>query len=239
MYSNSERSFGVRLQRGTELHSHISAFTGYNPPRTEEQPAEFATLLFNITNTNHNETTLESQYHMAVLLRADAFKGKGNDTSLFKLITKIRGAVLAQYGEDSSEMSVIMPIIRKMRNYTLVKPPKNPASPDAEEKISQSAQSYGSVCQFARDIISALMTFTGYNPTNVDITITGLTSRALLIKGYNDEVVRLYRELRTTRLQRLELYAELLDRAKRIKAYVRAEYGIDSDEYTLIKGLQF
>ena len=239
MNSTSERSFGARLQKGTELLSHISAFTGYAPPRAEEQPAGFATLLFNITNTNHNETTLESQYHMAVLLRADAFKGNGNDKSLFKLITKIRGAVLSQYGENSSEMSVIMPIIRKMRNYSLVKPPKDPASPDAEEKISQSEQSYGSLGQFARDIISALMTFTGYNPTNADISLTGLTSRALLIKGYDDEVIRLYRELRVMRLQRKRLYKELRIRAKRIKAYVKAQYGTDSDQYTLIKGLQF
>lgn len=231
MASTSENSFGARLFRAKTLHSYISNFANYNPPRPQETPADFGTLLDDITAINANESSLQQNYNSAVATRFNAFR---NDTiSIFKLLAPIRGAVEAQFGKNSTEFKQIDAIVKKIRDAKLVRKPATDTSPQIT--VSTSEKSYGSSTQYFNDLINTLTQLPNYNPSNVDIQIASLQTFANQIDTLNNQVATTYQALRSCRLKRLEYYNELSERGKRIKAYVKSNYGIPSEEYALVK----
>jgi len=125
-----------------------------------------------------------------------------------------------------------------MRSTKLVKPPVDPNAPAQSKIISQSEHSYGSMTQFFNDIISTLGQFTGYNPTNTAIKIAGLQATATQLTTLNNTVAQKIQALKIARASRQSSYTDLRDRVQRIKSYVKAQYGINSNEYKLIKGIK-
>lgn len=233
MPSSSETSFGARLFRAKTLHSYISNFSGYNPPRTQETAADLNILLDDITAINATESSLQQNYNTAVNNRYNAFR---TDTiSVFKLLAPIRAAVEAQFGKGSTEFNQIDSIVKKIRDAKLVRKPATDTTP--ETTISSSEQSYGSSTQYFNDIINTLSQLPNYNPSNVNIQVASLQTFATQLNTLNTQVATTYQSLRTSRHKRLDYYNELSERGKRIKAYVKANYGVLSQEYTLIKGL--
>ena len=236
MASTSENTFGARLRRAQDLLNYIQGFTGYNPPRTQEAVAAFTTLVNTIISTNGNESSIQQQYKAAVDLRLAAFKGTPG--SVEKLLAPIKGAVESQFGKKSTESVAVTAIIKKMRSTKLIKPPVDPNAPAQIKFISQSEHSYGSMTQFFNDIISTLGQFTGYNPTNTTIKIAGLQATATQLTTLNNTVAQKIQALKTARASRQSSYTDLKDRVQRIKSYVKAQYGINSNEYKLIKGIK-
>jgi len=236
MASISENTFGAKLRRAQDLLNYIQGFTGYNPPRVQESIAAFTTLINSIISTNANESSVQQQYKTAVDLRFAAFKG--TNSSVEKLLAPIKGAVEAQFGKKSTEAISVSAIIKKMRSTKLVKPPVDPNVPAQSKTISQSEHSYGSMTQMFNDIISTLGQFTGYNPTNTTIKITGLQATATQLTTLNNTVAQKIQALKTARTSRQSSYTDLKERVQRIKSYVKAQYGINSNEYKLIKGIK-
>ena len=232
MPSSSETSFGARLLRAKTLQSYINNFTGYNPPRTQETAADLNILLDDIATINATESSLQQNYNTAVNNRYNAFR---TDTiSVFKLLAPIRGAVEAQFGKGSTEFNQIDSIVKKIRDAKLIRKPATDTTP--ETTISSSEQSYGSSTQYFNDIINTLSQLPNYNPSNVNIQVASLQTFATQLNTLNTQVATTYQNLRTARHKRLDYYNELSERGKRIKAYVKANYGVLSQEYTLIKG---
>lgn len=231
MPSSSENSFGARLLRAQTLHSYISNFAGYNPPRPEETPTNFNTLLDDITALNANESSLQQNYNTAVTNRYKAFRE--DNLSVFKLLPSIRGAVEAQFGKGSTEFNQIDSIVKRIRDSKLIRKAATETTP--EVKISTSEKSYGSSTQYFNDLINTLTQIPNYNPSNVNIQIPSLQTFATQLDTLNAQVATTYQNLRTVRHKRLEYYNELSERGKRIKAYVKSNYGLQSQEYTLIK----
>lgn len=236
MASTAENTFGARLRRAQDLLNYIQGFAGYAPPRGQESVAGFTTLINSIIATNGNESSVQQQFKSAVDLRQAAFKGA--TTSVEKLLAPIKGAVESQFGKKSTESEAVTAIIKNMRSTKLVKPPVDPNAPAQAKTISQSERSYGSMTQMFNDIISTLGQFTGYNPTNAAIKIAGLQATATQLTTLNNTVAQKIQALKTARASRQSLYTDLKDRVQRIKSYVKAQYGINSNEYKLIKGIQ-
>lgn len=236
MASTAENTFGARLRRAQDLLNYVQGFTGYAPPREQESIIPLTALINGIVTSNGNESTVEQQYKAAVDARQSAFKG--TTTSVEKLLAPIKGAVEAQFGKKSTESVSISAIIKNMRSTKLVKPPVDPNSPTKEKTISQSERSYGSMTQMFNDIISTLGQFDGYNPTNAAIKIDGLQTTATQLTTLNDTIAQKIQVLKTARSSRQSLYTDLKERVQRIKSYVKAQYGINSNEYKLIKGIQ-
>lgn len=236
MSSTSENTFGARLRRAQDLLNYIQGFAGYTPPRAQESVANLTTLVTSIVNANASESAVQQQYKSAVDLRQAAFKGL--NTSVEKLLAPIKGAVEAQYGKKSTEAVAITTIITNMRSTKLVKPPPDPSVAAQSKTISQSERSYGSMTQMFNDIISTLTQFTAFNPTNNTIKIAGLQATATQLTALNNNVATRIQALKTTRASRQTLYADLKDRVQRIKSYVKAQYGVNSNEYKLIKGIK-
>lgn len=233
MPSSSETSFGARLLRGKTLCNYIGNFGSYNPPRTQETVADFNILLDDITAINATESSLQQNYNTAVNNRYDAFR---TDTiSVFKLLAPIRAAVEAQFGKGSTEFNQIDSIVKTIRSSKLIRKPATDTTP--ETTISRSEQSYGSSTQYFNNIINTLSQLPNYNPSNVNIQVASLQTFTTQLDTLNTQVTTTYQNLRTSRHKRLDYYNELSERGKRIKAYVKANYGVESQEYTLIKGL--
>lgn len=234
MSTNRESSFGARLLRAQELSSYISQFQNYAPPRMEESVGGFAELVNQTTWSNTEETQVRQQYNTAVVARGKAFrKEKG---SVLKLLPLIRGQVLAQYGKDSVEFNQIEAIIVNIRDTRII---VKPATEDTPEKtMSQSEQSFGSLTQYFSNLVSNLAQLPGYNPSNEMIQVGTLQNFVSQINQLNIDAAMRFQQLRESRNRRNDNYDILHERVQRIKNYAKANYGINSSEYTLIKGLR-
>jgi hypothetical protein len=235
MPSQSESSFGARLRKGQDILQFITNFPGYAPPRPEESITGFDTFLVQISDNNTTETQAQQDYSQNVTLRQKAFLKE--DGSVDKLLSPIKGAVEAQYGKNSKEAELISAIIKNMRNTKLIKPPIDPTATTAPTAISQSERSYGSLTQYFKDIINTLTQFNSYNPSNPQLTITGLKATATQLDTLNNTVAQKYQALKVARDKRRDIYTELKDRIQRIKSYVKAQYGNNSTEYRTIKSI--
>lgn len=233
MASKTESSFGAKLQRGNDMHQYISNFPNFAPPRPEESPSEFYNLLGDITMVNMEETMLQQQYSTAVATRVKAFRD--DPFSVVKLLAPIRAQVQAQYGKDGIEFKQVDAIVQRMRKTKLSIRPATADTPAI--KVSQSEQSYGSMLQYFSDLTQVLLQLPGYNPSNPQLQVGQLQAFAQQLVQLSAEVASRYQMVRDCRNRRRARYDELHDRAQRIKAYVKANYGTKSQEYALIKGL--
>ena len=236
MSSTSEQTFTARLRRAQDLAQYIAKFENYKPPRAEETVDSFGALVAEIATFNDRETTHEQAYKFAVSRRTEAFRG--NDSSIIKILPKIAGAVQSQYGKKSRELKTVTAIISRMRDAKVYKTPADPDTNTAASEVSKSALSYGSVFGAFNELIANLCGFSGYNPSNGDLQIKALQAKTAEINTMNNDVARTFQELKAARTRRNELYTDLQDRVQRIKAYVKSEYGVNSEEFKLIKGLK-
>lgn len=234
MVSISERTFGSRLLKAQDMATYIAGFVGYAPPRPQESVVEFNLHIGSVITANTNETNAESDYRAAVSNRHNAFRI--NPNCVFKTLALINGAVTSQYGKTDTNTVQIAAIIRKLRTTKLIKVPASANAPAYQ--LSQSEQSYGSITQTFNDIITTLNAFGDFTPSNVDIQIATLQTFSATLTTLNKAVPEKYSILKTARDKRLALYDELSDRATRIKEYVKSNYGTQSPEYALVKGLK-
>ncbi len=239
MASTTESSFGAKLRRAQDLLTYIQGFTGYAPPRTQESATGFQTLLTSIIASNTSEINAQQQYKVAVDARQAAFKT--NPVSITKLLPQIKGAAEAQYGKKSTEASAINAIIKTMRASKLIispaAPSTDPNNPTVEQTLSQSEKSYGSQTQYFNDLINTISQFTGYAPSNNNIKLPQLQTFSTSITTLNTAVAQKLQPLKTARATRTASYKDLKDRVQRIKQYVKAQFGTNSNEYKLIKGI--
>lgn len=235
MASTSENTFGAKLRRAQDLLTYIPGFAAYAPPRPQESLANLTTLVNAIITNNATESSQQENYKVAVDNRQAAFSKKTG--SVDKLLSPIKGAVEAQFGKKSTETTTINAIIKKIRSTKITKEPIDPTKTEQQKTISQSERSYGSITQFFNDIINTLTQFTAFNPSNNTIKIATLQATATQLTTLNNQVAQKVQQLKVTRATRLSQYADLKDRVQRIKSYVKAQYGNNSTEYNLIKGL--
>lgn len=234
MASISERTFGSRLLKAQEMATYIAGFAGYDPPRPQESVVEFNLHIGSVITANTDETNAETAYRTAVSNRHKAFRI--NPNCVFKTLALINGAVSSQYGKTNTNTVQIAAIIRKLRTTKLIKVPSSANAPAYQ--LSQSEQSYGSITLTFNDIITTLNAFGDFAPSNVNLQVATLQTFSANLTTLNKAVPEKRSALKKIRDKRLTLYAELSDRATRIKEYVKSNYGTQSPEYALVKGLK-
>ena len=240
MSSISEKSFGARLLRAKNILTQIQTFGSYNPPEPTQMPVAFASFLDDITEANAIESQLRQQYKSNVDSRQLAFR-KGT-SSLLKLLPQIRGALEAKFGKNSQAYAAANEIIKKIKKTKTVtvdaEPGDGNSGSNTPGSISQSQQSYGSLLGYFNDLINMLSQLAGYNPSNPALKVASLQAFALSLDSLNLGVLQKYSALHQQRQERLNLYEDLSGRVQKIKAYVKSEYGVQSDQYGVIKGVE-
>lgn len=234
MSTNRDNSFGAKQLRAQELSTYISQFQNYAPPRMEESVGGFMELVNQASMVNTEESQFRQVYNTAVANRENAFRRK--EGSVTKLLPLIRGQVMAQYGKNSVEFNQIDAIIANIRDTRVIV--KAATETTKEQTMSQSEQSYGSMTQYFANLVGNVAQLPGFNPSNPVLQIGTLQNFVAQITQMNTEVAARLQLLYEVRNRRNAIYADLHDRVLRIKAYVKANYGTNSSEYKLIKGMR-
>lgn len=233
MASTSEITFGARLHRAEQLHTYLIGFVGYMPPTPDCAPPAYQLLINNINTNNTALITKQSKFKLAVGKREDIFM-KSPD-SLQKRLSPIGSYVKAVFGKTSPQAEMVVALVNKIRGEKTSGLSKN----EEGEFVSQSYQSYGSKTQNFSDLIGILLSYgQQYNPPNAQISNQSLQQFLLQMNTVNDDVNIAYSELKPVQDARIPLFDELHLRTQRIKEAVKAQYGIQSSEYLMIKGLK-
>jgi hypothetical protein len=232
MASVSEKTFGSRLQNAEKILTHLTAFSGYNPPTNEQAISNYEALITSIKAQNNDTASKTQTYSAAVEIRQKLFQK--NSDSLFKIMTPLGAAMRSAFGKTSKEATDIATMVTKIRGVKIVKNTKEPNA----ESVSQSERSYGSITQTFADMIATLENYgSNYNPANDNIKLPQLKDKLAKLTVANTKVTAAYGALKEKRDDRIALYKDLTNLTQRIKDAVKSQYGNNSTEYTLIKGL--
>ena len=141
--------------------------------------------------------------------------------------------IRAKFGKNSSNYLITKSLVAKIRGIKL----KSETKVDAETH-SVSQQSYGSILLNFQNLINDIQALgTEYEPANEAIKLRNLIDIKMQAELSNENVTLAFGNLTSKQDQRLAAFNILSEKAQRIKDYVQSQYGIDSSEYKLAKGL--
>lgn len=232
MASNSEVTYGARLNNAKAVTTHLRSFTNYAPPKPD-QTADSLEAVTTAARASNTQLAGNIQlYSQAVDNRQGLFK-KDPD-SLEKIMSPIAATVRSAYGKDSKDMADITRYVNKIRGEKPTKDKKDPT----EDSVSQSAKSYGSMTENFSDMIATLQKLPDYKPANKDLESAALTTKLAVLEQANEAVTAAFGFVKQERDDRNKLFDQLNALVQRIKSAVLAQYGLKSTEYALIKGLK-
>jgi len=237
MKGKSDNSFRARMGRAKEFLTYISGFENYKPPRPEENVESMGAIINELIDIMSNVASLNDLHKAAMNVRLDAFYEK--DDSVQKLLVQIRAAIDALYGKTSQQATVVGKIIRDMRNVKVRKEKVDINNEVSVESVGRSEKSYGSVTFFFHEILATIQNYQDYATSNDRVSKESLKQTAEKLVAINGDVNKKYQDLDAARELRETRYIEFRNRTQRIKAYVRGQYGLNSKEYNLIRGLRF
>lgn len=233
MPSTSENTFGAKLANAEAIAAHLKTFNGYTAPTTDTSITNYNALITAIKTENNNLTTKQATYTAAVDTRQKHFTKE--PTSIDKILSPIIANVKAKMGKSAKEVTTITALITKIRGEKA----KKIKPGDKAETISQSERSFGSITQNFSNIITTLGTLnTNYAPVQTNLKITALKTKINDITTANNNVTTTYSTLKTATDSRSNKYKDLSEKTQRIKEAVKSQYGVNSSEYKLIKGLK-
>lgn len=252
MTSLSEKTYGSRLLHAQDILSSLQNLPTYSSPVPEQTTANFSAFLALVKESNDAQSAAMQQYLSAVIARSDAFRG---EHSVKTLLTKIRAAVLSQYGKKSQQYSVVSSIIKKTRSQsaktgTAVVPaptsdPRNPGDVNnggtttaVPNTISQSQLSFGSLLGQFNVLVQTLAQMSDYAPANADLSVASLKAFSQQMDALNNNVAVSLQNLQKQRAARNMNYSNLSARAMQIKANIKSQFGPKSTEYKNVKGLE-
>ena len=113
------------------------------------------------------------------------------------------------------------------------------ATTEITDTNSQSERSYGTMLQTFSDLISTLTIFgVNYSTTNAELSVIKLTQKRDLATQINIKSIEELGALKIARESRTTKYEQLSQLCQRLKETVKAQYGTQSVEYKLVKGLK-
>lgn len=234
MKSNSETSYGARIGNAEKLVATVQNFNGYVAIKPVYSSAAYSVLIAEIKNQNFAVATKKQDYSLAVTNRKLIFET--SDTSIKKLLSPINGAVKVIFGKTAKESTDIAAIIAKIRGAN---GRKSKTKKEDEESVSQSYQSYNSKAQFFIDLIAYLTNFgVDYAPANNNVTILNLNKVYNDAIDANNKVRDSFTKFIKVNESRIASYNQLAQNAQGIKDSIKSQYGYNSVEYNLIKGLK-
>ncbi|MDN3676034.1 hypothetical protein QWY90_01770 [Flavobacterium paronense] len=233
MNSKSRASFSSRLTEGEKLIEYLNTFTNYNPGEAELTAAAFQTQTTELHAVQEEHTTKHFDYSKAALDRRKLFDK--DDESISKLLPPIRANVRGKLGSDSQQYHDIRTLVLKIRGQGRR---INITENSKETTISRSEKSYGSQLIYFGDIITLLTKFgDNYKPINDKISLSklqDLLNNATFATNNVSQKLAVYKPLIASRQKG---FIQLSATAKRIKDMILSQYGLDSNEYKMVKGL--
>ncbi|WP_293891227.1 hypothetical protein [Flavobacterium sp.] len=177
-------------------------------------------------------TTKHYDYSKAAFDRRKFFDKETN--SISKILTQIGANIRGRLGKDSQQHHDVHALVLKIRGQRRITVTEN----STENTISRCENSFGSRIIYFSDMITLLTGFgTDYAPINEKIklrTMRDLLTQATTATATVSQKLAVYKPLIAARK---DGFKQLSATAKRIKDMVLSQYGQDSTEYNLVKGL--
>ena len=231
MSSNSEKTFGSRLQKAAQIATLLPTFNGYAEVTPECSILNYEAHIQSIKLNNDAVANSSSQFSLSVDQRTQIFNKNSN--SLGKLLSPISAYIKAKFDKTSKQANDIVALINKIRGEKTTQLKKSATG----EFVSQSQRSFGSRTKHLADIIANLDNYgSEYAPVNPEIRIDTLKVLEINLTNANNLVTSTYSLSKTKKDLRQVQYDDLSQRSTRIKNSVKSQYGPQSSEYKLIKG---
>jgi hypothetical protein len=226
--ANSERTFGDILARAYRLYEAILQMLGFAPADADIMPPAFLTFLDSIDAMNNTVAATKQEWSMALKNRIELYFGIEG--------IKKRASYIIAYCRSRSDLKkeaeLIYRICKKIQNYKKPKPEQD------EKKRILGEQSYGDFVKLLGDLIEAVKQVPAYTPPNTLITVAKLGTFRTSLLAINQTIGEKYYEYSIKTKERLAMYVTLKDKMNRIKASVKSQYGLNSNEYNSIKGIR-
>ena len=233
MASTSESSFGKRLDNAKALSSTILSFGSYTELNAELSLANLNNKVQELLSSNADVANKLQTYSITIEAKQNIFTKKPNAIS--KIVTLIVANVRSIYGKSSKEAENVNNLITKIRGIKVTKAKETTNG----QTVSQSERSYGTMLQTFSDLIVTLETFgTNYSPANAECSISNLKQKRNLATQINTNSIQEYSLLKIARESRTTKYDDISKLCQRFKDTVKAQYGTQSPEYKLVKGLK-
>ena len=243
MASNSETGHAKNAANFEDL---ISFCTGYG---ANYQPSKAAIKLAALTALR---TTAQGTI-VAVVTASTAFINATNARVIIfdpikKLATRIVNALSAtdatdEMIEDAKTINRKIQGSRKGNGKTPPPPPPDGTPPPDDNQISVSQQSYDSLVENFKKLVSLVDSEPTYTPNEVDLQVVTLTAQAVDLGAKNTDVITATTDLSNGRITRNKvLYLKatgLYDIAQEVKKYVKSVFGASSHEYKQVSGIKF
>ncbi|SEC29332.1 hypothetical protein SAMN04489761_2598 [Tenacibaculum sp. MAR_2009_124] len=235
MSSTSQKSFSSRLGNAKKLKTIVSNFATYQPPITEASVGNLNETITQIEVLQTDYNNAKADYTVKTDERRKVFTENAN--SIDKQLAPIRAFVEALKGKDSTELSQVSSLIKKIRGQASKK--VSTTDEENEEKtISQVERTYASRVANFRNIIDILTTLgPSYIPANTELTLPSLLALAEEAEASTEAVDLALATLKPIIEQRRTYFEDLSKQIQSIKNFVKAQYGQSSNEYKQIKGL--
>jgi len=234
MASISQASFAARIGRAQQLYQYINSFTGYTTDVPELMPAPFNDLITSLLAVQSEHTTTHHDFAEAAKNRREFFTKSQN--SISKKLTLVNAYVRAKKGNTSQQYIDVNTLVKKIRGEKPTKVTIN----SVVTTISNSERSYGSQVQNLTNVVSLLEQYgTDYNPTNPNISLANLQTIKDQATALNNDAAVKFAAYLPKIAARVSTFKQLNETAIRIKGMVKSQFGNNSIEYNLVKGLLF
>ncbi len=260
--ANSENSFADRLGRGRNMLGAIQGFDpAFQPARAELSPAEFEEFLEEVGTLNRETSAMGKEYTWNVNQRVEVV------TSIKARVLQTMDFVESN-PDWKHHLPGLMSLKNKIRGYRAPRPkPPAPAEGEDSAAVRTRAmgeQSYSEIEGNFSSFIAVLRNVEGYAPAARGIRIALPEEEPVVLSeddpDYDEKRAELCLEFLLEWLQKLNLRMGSLgaslkskqrdrwgafdgdlglkDRKKRIKKAVSGQYGKDSQEFRLVKGIR-
>ncbi|MCL9806028.1 hypothetical protein NAT51_10865 [Flavobacterium amniphilum] len=231
MNQTTERGYGARIGNAAKLVQALESFNNYQPQKPELSIAGISEQIAAIRNLNNEVASKKLAYSLAVENRLQIFDK--NQDSIRNILSPINANVKVSYGKNSKQAKDVAHIIKKMRGKNIAK-----ANANEGNSISQSYQSFHSKTQFFADLVATISTFgSDYCPVNPKLNEVSLKDLYDNAVAANNLIVESNAKFVLINEKRIDAYFNLSQNAIGVKESIKAQFGPQSVEYRIVKGL--
>ncbi|WP_299681540.1 hypothetical protein [uncultured Tenacibaculum sp.] len=234
MSSRSQKSFASKLGNAKKLKTIVTSFTEYQAPVPNASLEALTTAITNIETVQQQYNTAKADYTIKTVQRREIFTEAPD--ALERRLSPIRTFIEAVKGKNSTELIQITSLVNKIRGNA--KPKVVQITENETETISQIERTYASRIANFKNIIDILVSLGDtYSPPNTLIQIEALSALAIAAENSTVAVDTCLSVLKPLINTRQELFTGLSQQTQSIKNFVKAQYGLTSNEYKQIKGI--
>ncbi|MEP6677031.1 MAG: hypothetical protein ABJA78_17850 [Ferruginibacter sp.] len=235
-----ERTLGTRLSNAQDFATKLAGFKNYRALGPNTTLEHFNQLLSLIQQSNNASASGKLSWSMAVDQRQQLFSDDAK--SIRRLLAPINAAVKAQYGirsKAATEVRSRVKSLRGIRANAIALKAKVAGDTTTDKRISVSHQAMGSIAKSFADVVTIIGELSpAFDPTDTDLSVNSLRQKHAKIEEVGQRMSNGYAAWKTALAGRDQHYAELFDCSLHIKEVVKAQYGVSSTEYSLIKSIR-